>query len=243
MQRQDFDFDSIKQKINLLRGLATSEISSKLKEIEGEITYLELPPFQAEQLESLLKPFRKQVKKDRLSAISISLIESQEPKNEDDKKSTNFLSPQITMPEKATGKSKIETILTDPKYSGQTVTYEELENKSIFVLVNLEALSLVNLKNCKIYVLGCISASLFIRECKDCEVHARAKQVRIFKTIQTNLFISAITEPIIELSKNLGFGPYSLRSCSLAIPETLEFGESQALMYRIYLEHIPYFLT
>eukprot|EP00703_Trepomonas_sp_PC1_P005316 JAP91290.1 hypothetical protein TPC1_17138 [Trepomonas sp. PC1] len=84
---------------------------------------------------------------------------------------------------------------------------ENLTNCFIFLTDLAKAITADVCINCSIILVGC-SGSVFIRDCQNCRIAAISQQFRVRNCQSCSFFLLSKTDPIIETSSNLLFGPF-----------------------------------
>lgn len=87
---------------------------------------------------------------------------------------------------------------------------KDLENCSVFLMDHTAQITVDRCKNTKFYI-GPIKASIFFRDCSDCEITVTTCQFRCRDLVDSTIYVYSPNEPIIESSKNLVFAPYNLK--------------------------------
>ncbi|CAL6059150.1 Tubulin_binding cofactor C [Hexamita inflata] len=84
---------------------------------------------------------------------------------------------------------------------------EDLTNCMVILLDGVKAITIDNCKNCSFVLCAC-SGSIFMRDCENCKVAAISQQMRLRNCKQCCYYIHCKTDPIIEVSSNIQFGPF-----------------------------------
>lgn len=87
---------------------------------------------------------------------------------------------------------------------------KDLENCSVFLMDHSAQITVDRCKNTKFFI-GPIKASIFFRDCSDCEITVTTCQFRCRDLIDSTVYVYSPNEPIIESSSNLVFAPYNLK--------------------------------
>ncbi len=74
---------------------------------------------------------------------------------------------------------------------------ENLNNCEVYILFNLKALYVKEIKCCKLFI-GSISGGSHITDCNDSSIYLITHQLRIHKTHNTNFSVIVSSNPIIE---------------------------------------------
>lgn len=90
----------------------------------------------------------------------------------------------------------------------QQVNLDQLEDCEVYVCDPTAQVFVDFCKRCLILVAPCDS-SIFIRDCEDCTFWCATKQFRTNKVSNCTFHLYAKTEPIIEMSNDLAFAPWS----------------------------------
>lgn len=215
----DLTFE-VRRQAAALNGKEGEALSNGLKDLEELLAHGAdiLPGYSMKQLEEVLKPLRERVKKAKTSQKTFTFKKTETtnvpPSKEIERE--NELYGNLAASMKQVLSTPVLTsvaapnILVDESFAGKDVTYGQLINETIIIKVPLSALTLTHLEKCRIYCSEAIASSLVVRNCKDCEIHAQACQVRIHECESVNMFLFTLTDPIIEKSTKMGFGSYSL---------------------------------
>lgn len=111
---------------------------------------------------------------------------------------------------------KDEIIMRKPgSIRGQQVNLESLDQCEAYVC-DVTAQTFVDLcKGCVVFVAPCES-SVFVRDCEDCTFFLACQQLRTRDCKRCTFHLYSKTEPIIETSQELSFGPWTARypSCT-----------------------------
>jgi hypothetical protein len=95
------------------------------------------------------------------------------------------------------------------KIEGQQFIVEDCTGSSIFLLDHIAALTVDSCKDV-ILVTGPIEGSVFIRDCSNCTIVIACQQLRLRDCVNCQILLFSTTGPIVESSRNIGFGCYSL---------------------------------
>jgi hypothetical protein len=127
---------------------------------------------------------------------------------------------------------KVEVLkIDDETQLGKDVVVDNMQNKTIVISIDTGAMTLNKLHNCHIYITGIVHSSLVVRESIQCEIHCRAKQIRIHHCRDCAMYLHCLTEPIIEQSSEMRFGPFTLRTFHEQ-PRLEDFGENTRDNYK-----------
>lgn len=103
---------------------------------------------------------------------------------------------------------------------------ENISNSEIYILHNLKACYIKNIKDCKIFI-GSVSGGTHITNCVNSSIYLATHQLRIHQTAKTAFYIIATSNPIIEDCASLTFSPlnisYSTFSENLAVSLSIIF--------------------
>jgi len=103
----------------------------------------------------------------------------------------------------------LQTIYKPPgSINGSDIVISNLKNCVISICDNVGALRLNNLSHCKIYV-GPISSSMLVYGIQHSLVMIATRQCRIHSATETDFYLQVNSNPIIEHSSSVRFGPYS----------------------------------
>ena len=87
---------------------------------------------------------------------------------------------------------------------------KDLENCTVMLFDHTAQVTIDRCKNTKFYV-GPVKASIFFRDCSDCEITVSCSQFRCRDLTNIKLFLFTPNDPIVESSSNLTIGPYNFR--------------------------------
>jgi protein XRP2 len=87
---------------------------------------------------------------------------------------------------------------------------KDLENCTVMLLDHTAQVTVDRCKNTKFYV-GPVKASIFFRDCSDCEITVSCSQFRCRDLLDSKLNLYTPNDPIVESSSGLTIGPYNLR--------------------------------
>ncbi|DBA05034.1 TPA: hypothetical protein N0F65_000722 [Lagenidium giganteum] len=99
--------------------------------------------------------------------------------------------------------------------NGQQFLIEECRDCDIFLFDHCSSVQIDECTNCRIFVGPCQS-SLFLRNCKQCTLVCAVQQFRSRDCEDVDVYLYSSTEPIIETSKRMRFGCFSLTYFSMA---------------------------
>ena len=71
----------------------------------------------------------------------------------------------------------------------------------------LKAIHMLNLDGCKVYV-GAVAGGSHITDCRNCEIYVASHQIRIHKSVDTDFYVFAATNPIVESVVRVRFAPF-----------------------------------
>jgi len=107
--------------------------------------------------------------------------------------------------------------------NGSDLVISNLRNCTVSICDNVGALRINNVSHCKIYV-GPIATSMILHEIEHSTVMIATRQCRIHSATETDFYLQVNSDPIIEHSHSVRFGPYSF-----AYPELSSQFESSGL--------------
>ena len=87
---------------------------------------------------------------------------------------------------------------------------KDLENCTVMLLDHTAQVTIDRCKNTKFYV-GPVKASIFFRDCSDCEITVSCSQFRCRDLMNSKLFLFTPNDPIVESSSGLTISPYNFR--------------------------------
>ncbi|TGZ57855.1 hypothetical protein CRM22_009821 [Opisthorchis felineus] len=90
---------------------------------------------------------------------------------------------------------------------GQQFLIQDCKNASIYLLDHINTITIDDCDNCTILT-GPIRTSIFVRDCKECCIMTACQQFRARDCENIIVFLACATEPIIESSSGMKFGPY-----------------------------------
>jgi hypothetical protein len=97
---------------------------------------------------------------------------------------------------------------TESEYEGkENIIIEGVENCTIYLPFKIKSLYIKNILDTKIYA-GCISGASFINNAKNCQIHICSHQIRIHNSENTEFYLIARSNPIIEHCKEMKFSIY-----------------------------------
>lgn len=91
------------------------------------------------------------------------------------------------------------------------VSLRNLQKCTIHLQGSLSALFIHNISDCIICV-GPVCGATFIEDASNCRFYLASRQVRIHTTTNSQIYLRTLSNPIIEHSNGLGFGPYIERT-------------------------------
>lgn len=97
---------------------------------------------------------------------------------------------------------------------GKNFKIRDLKDCTVYLLDFMTGLFIDDCENCTLY-LGPCDGSVFIRTSKNCSISVISKQLRFRDCFDLNIYSFSITDPIIETSNNICFGPYNFAFPSL----------------------------
>ena len=87
---------------------------------------------------------------------------------------------------------------------------KDLEGCTVVLLDHTAQITVDRCKNTKFY-LGPIKASVFFRDCQDCEITVSCSQFRCRDLKNSKIWLYTPNDPIIESSDDLIFAPYNFK--------------------------------
>ncbi|CAH1785725.1 unnamed protein product [Owenia fusiformis] len=103
---------------------------------------------------------------------------------------------------------KGETVGKTPgQLNGQQFTIQNCEDCNIYIFDHVSTVQIDDCVNCRIFV-GPVKQSLFIRDCKDCKLMTACQQFRTRDCKKIDIFLSCVTQPIIESSTGMKFASF-----------------------------------
>ena len=87
---------------------------------------------------------------------------------------------------------------------------KDLEACTVILLDHSAQITVDRCHNTKFYI-GPIKASIFFRDCSNCEITVSCSQFRCRDLTKTLINVYTPNDPIVESSNELIFGPYSMR--------------------------------
>ncbi|KAF8561956.1 hypothetical protein P879_01659 [Paragonimus westermani] len=97
---------------------------------------------------------------------------------------------------------------------GQQFVIRNCMNVKIYLLDHINTVMIDDCENCAILT-GPIKTSIFIRDCINCRVMTSCQQFRSRDCHDLVIFLACVTEPIVESSTNMQFGPYQCHYAEL----------------------------
>ena len=86
----------------------------------------------------------------------------------------------------------------------------DLENCTVVILDHTAQITVDRCKNTKFYI-GPIKASIFFRDCEDCDITVSCCQFRCRDLKNSRVYVYTPNDPIVESSVNLTFAPFNLK--------------------------------
>ncbi|KAK2144811.1 hypothetical protein LSH36_729g02029 [Paralvinella palmiformis] len=119
-------------------------------------------------------------------------------------------------------KLKGETIGKLPgSLNGQQFIIQNCEDCNIYIFDHTATVSVDDCVNCRIF-LAPIKTSVFIRDCKDCKLMVACQQFRTRDCHRLDVFLSCVTQPIIEATTGVKFGCFQYYYPQLEGKSTVE---------------------
>jgi hypothetical protein len=91
---------------------------------------------------------------------------------------------------------------------GQPFDISDCKGATLAVCDNTDQVQIDNCDSCKIFV-AASSESIFVRDCKNCTFTIACKQLRTRDCENCTFYLYSKTEPIIETSSGMKFGPFN----------------------------------
>ena len=86
----------------------------------------------------------------------------------------------------------------------------DLENCTVVILDHTAQITVDRCKNTKFFI-GPIKASIFFRDCSDCDITVCCSQFRCRDLVNSRVNVFTPNDPIVESSSSLTFGPFNLK--------------------------------
>ena len=86
----------------------------------------------------------------------------------------------------------------------------DLENCTVVILDHTAQITVDRCKNTKFFI-GPIKASIFLRDCENCEITVSCCQFRCRDLKDSKVYVYTPNDPIVESSSNLTFAPFNLK--------------------------------
>lgn len=145
-------------------------------------------------------------KKEKIKEEKSYLKEDEIGKNEEKREMQRNLQEDYVI--KNVGKDKI--VVTEEQLTGKNnLIIENVESCEIYILLNLKACYLKNIKNSKLMI-GSVTGGTHITNCETSHVYMATHQLRIHETKHTHFNILVSSNPIIENCSGLVFSPLRL---------------------------------
>ncbi|KAL7746972.1 hypothetical protein RI367_007684 [Sorochytrium milnesiophthora] len=100
-----------------------------------------------------------------------------------------------------------QLVKTPGELNGNSFAIEECENCDMVVLDHTSQVTIDVVNGSRVFI-GPVDGSLFIRDCRNCTFTVLCRQFRMRDCENCTVFLYAATQPIIESSRNLRFGPW-----------------------------------
>ncbi|CAL8086071.1 unnamed protein product [Calicophoron daubneyi] len=91
--------------------------------------------------------------------------------------------------------------------NGQQFVIRNCKNSFIYLLDHINTITVDDCDSCTILT-GPVRTSIFIRDCHKCHIMTACQQFRTRDCRDLTIFLACVTEPIIESSTGMAFGPY-----------------------------------
>jgi len=103
-----------------------------------------------------------------------------------------------------------ELLIKEPgEVNGIEFRIKECHDCIIYLFDHTALVTIDKCTNTKFYI-GPVKGSIFVRDCTDCEISVACSQFRSRNLYDSDIFLYAQSNPIIESSQGLRFGPYNL---------------------------------
>ena len=93
---------------------------------------------------------------------------------------------------------------------GISFSIKDLDYCTVLLLDHTAQITIDRCKNTTFYI-GPIKASIFVRNCENCKIIVSCSQFRCRELIDSEIYLYAPNDPIIESSSNLTFSPYNFK--------------------------------
>lgn len=104
-----------------------------------------------------------------------------------------------------------EVLIRRPgQLNGLDFAIKDLTGCTVVILDHTAQMTVDRCKNTKFFI-GPIKASIFFRDCENCDITVCSSQFRCRDLYNSRINLYTPNDPIIESSKNLTFGPYNLK--------------------------------
>ena len=109
------------------------------------------------------------------------------------------------------------------QFDDRDISLVNINNCYIKILGNPASIHMINIRNCQI-VSGPVNTSVMVEDCKNSVLAIGCQQMRIHTTFDTVIYLHVGAKAIIEDSKTLSFAPFTAELCSNS--EFKEIGKS-----------------
>lgn len=99
--------------------------------------------------------------------------------------------------------------------NGQQFIIQNCKDCNIYVFDHIASATIDDCVNCKIF-LGPVKTSVFVRDCTDCKLVLACQQFRTRDCRKLDVFLSCVTQPIIEATTSIRFGCFQYHYGQLA---------------------------
>lgn len=227
------EFNDTIKKLQATLGAVTEETASpefyqelkaeyaKLQEDMGEKGRM-LPRFLLETSRRKLRAFRENIDESQKELAPTEKFRfSKRSRDATKKKKTAIIKPEakevhrFVADEITIENHNLETIYKEPgSINGKDVVLSNLKNCTISICDHLGAIRINDVSNCKIYI-GPVASSLLVEKIVDSVVFIALRQCRIHSATETDFYLLANSDPIIEHSSGLRFAPYTFEYSEL----------------------------
>lgn len=106
-------------------------------------------------------------------------------------------------------KKKGETLIKNPgQINGIDFTIWNLTDCEVYLMDHSAQVFVDDCKNCTIHI-GPVESSIFVRDCENIKISCAGAQVRVSDSKNVDCFIYCQSDPVVEKSSNIRFGPYN----------------------------------
>jgi len=103
-----------------------------------------------------------------------------------------------------------ELLTKEPgQINGLDFRIKDLNDCIVYLFDHTAVITIDRCTNTKFFI-GPVKGSIFIRDCTDCEISVACSQFRSRNLYDSDVYLYAQNQPIIESSQGLRFAPYNL---------------------------------